>query len=42
MKDNSFAFGSWVYNPLSDFTPEEVDTWKEFGLNVTVTPMLSA
>ena len=40
MKDNSFAFGSWVYNPLSDFTPEEVDTWKEFGLNVTVTPML--
>ena len=38
MQDKLYPFGAWVYNPLSDFTPDEVDTWKEFGLTVTMTP----
>ena len=40
MNDKQFPFGSWIYNPLSDFTPDEVDTWKEFGLTVTMSPLL--
>ena len=40
MKDTLYPFGSWIYNPLSEFTPDEVDTWKEFGLTVTLTPMI--
>ncbi len=38
---NIYPIGTWVYQPVDFFTPDEVDTWKEFGLNVTLTPAAS-
>lgn len=33
-----YPFSTWVYNPIDDFTPDEVDVWAEAGLNVTFSP----
>ena len=32
-----YPFSTWIYNHLGDFTPDEVDTWAECGLTVTMT-----
>ena len=31
-----FPMGAWVYNPITDFTPDEVDVWADMGLTVTM------
>ena len=28
----------WVYNPLSDFPPEELESWKECGMTAPLAP----
>lgn len=33
---NKFPFGAWVYNTITDFTPDEVDVWADMGLTCTM------
>ena len=35
---NKFPFSMWVYNPLSDFTPDELEIWKEAGMTTPLAP----
>jgi len=37
----TFPFSIWVYKPLSDSTPDEVNTWAECGINIPMTPAVS-
>lgn len=30
----------WVYNPKSDFTPDEVEVWRECGMTIPMTPSI--
>ena len=32
-----YPFGTWIYNVLGDFTPDELDRWKECGISLSVT-----
>jgi len=31
-----YPFGAWIYPNQKNFTPNEVDTWAELGLTVTL------
>ena len=33
-----YPFSMWVYNPLSDFPPEELESWKECGMTAPLAP----
>ena len=35
---NQYPFSMWVYNPLSEFPPEELEVWKECGMTTPMTP----
>ena len=32
-----FPFGTWIYNILGDFKPDELETWHECGITLSVT-----
>lgn len=36
--NRQYPFSMWVYNPLSDFPPEELEVWKECGMTTPMTP----
>ncbi|MBE5817549.1 MAG: hypothetical protein E7312_00665 [Clostridiales bacterium] len=36
-----YPFGAWVYNPITDFTPDEVDVWADMGLTCTMAGIIS-
>jgi hypothetical protein len=33
-----YPFSMWVYNPLSDFPPEELESWAECGMTAPLAP----
>ncbi len=33
-----FEFTTWVYAPIKEFTPDEVDVWADCGMTVPMTP----
>ncbi len=33
-----YPFSMWVYNPLCEFPPEELEVWKECGMTTPMTP----
>ena len=35
-----FPFSCWMYNPVDDFTPEEVGVWAECGLTTPMSPKI--
>lgn len=35
-----YHLSTWVYNPVEEFTPDEVDLWADCGLTVPVAPRL--
>ncbi len=37
----TFPFSIWVYNPVSDFTPDEVNVWANCGLNIPMGPQMA-
>ncbi len=36
--NKQFAFTMWVYAPINEFTPDEVDVWADCGMTVPMTP----
>lgn len=36
-----YPFSMWVYNTASDFTPDELEVWKECGMTIPMTPSIS-
>ncbi len=37
----TFPFSMWLYNPPSDFTPDEVNVWANCGLNIPMAPQMA-
>ena len=35
-----YPLGTWIYNPINEFTPAEVDRWHDMGLTETLTPRI--
>ncbi|MBR4933480.1 MAG: hypothetical protein IKZ03_03385, partial [Clostridia bacterium] len=33
-----YPFSMWVYNPICEFPPEELEVWKESGMTIPMTP----
>ena len=38
--NKQFAFTMWVYAPVREFTPDEVDMWADCGMTVPMTPKI--
>ena len=38
MKNKKFVFSMWTYNDLCEFTPDEMDTWADLGINLPMLP----
>ncbi len=36
-----YPFSMWVYNDISEFTPDEVDLWVECGMTIPLTPAVN-
>ncbi len=36
-----YKFSMWVYNPVTDFTPDELKIWKECGMTTPMAPRTS-
>ena len=36
--EKRFDFTMWVYAPINEFTPDEVDVWADCGMTVPMTP----
>ena len=37
---SKYPFSTWIYNPLSDFTPDVLEVWAHAGMNVPMTPKM--
>lgn len=35
-----YVFSMWVYHHISEFTPDEMEIWKECGMNVPCSPVI--
>ena len=38
--EKRFVFTMWVYAPINEFTPDEVDMWADCGMTVPMTPKI--
>ena len=35
-----YPFSIWVYNPITDFTPDELELWAECGMTAPLSPQM--
>ena len=35
-----YVFSMWVYHHILEFTPDEMEIWKECGMNVPCSPVI--